>query len=141
MSHLQELILSSSSSLTCLHDLRTGSLLTSFKASSSGAGSQHGEISTLDGANGNGKGKGRANAGANANGADRSTSVYRRTVDVLEGADGQGGLVVAAVPGRGAINVWGFQKVGRIAFPFPQDSFISVQCGTLMVCMHVDART
>ena len=107
MSHLQELILSSSSSLTCLHDLRTGSLLTSFKASSSGAGSQHGEISTLDGANGKGKGR------VNANGTDRSTSVYRRTVDVLEGSDGQGGLVVAAVPGRGAISVWGFQKVGR----------------------------
>ena len=102
---LQELILSASSGLTCLHDLRTGSLLTSFKSSSQGTSS---DISNLSS---DFKSKGRATEG-NITGNEKSSSIFRKTTDFVEGTEGTGGLVLGVVAGgKAALNVWSFQKV------------------------------
>ena len=93
-SQLQEVLLSSSPALTCIHDLKTGALLTSFKAASTGGS----EISSS------------SKDGNNA--SSSSSSQFRKTVDVVEACDGQGGLVVSAVPGKAAITIWSFQRVG-----------------------------
>lgn len=96
-SPLSEVLLSSSSALTAIHDLRTGALLTSFKASSSSAA-----------ANTSGDQISRDSAAATSS---SSASAYRKTVDVIEARDGQAGIIVAAVPGKAAITVWSFQRV------------------------------
>ena len=105
--HLQELVLSSSSFLTALHDAKTGSLLTAFKQSST-AGSSSGvlDAASLDITTAGSKGKARANE------TSTTTATWRQLADVVEGRDGQGGFVVAALPGgKGALNVWSFQRV------------------------------
>lgn len=102
---LQELILSSSSAATCLHDIRTGALLTSFKSSTSTNINDLSEYQSTTG-----KGKGKASSAAD----EKTSSIYRKTTDYIEGKDGVGGLVISVVPGgKGALNVWSFQRVSR----------------------------
>lgn len=95
---LQEVVLSASPALTAVHDLKTGALLTAFKAAS-GSSSGGDQIS-----------RDSSNAGADSS----SSSTYRKTVDVVQSCDGQGGLIVAAVPGKAAITIWSFQRVSPI---------------------------
>lgn len=114
---LQELVLSSSSLLTSLHDVKTGSLLTAFKSSSSsgGAGS---ESASAYASTSSSKGKGREESASAS-----SASQWRRTADVVDARDGQGGMVIAALPGgKGALNVWSFQRVGRNSFDLNANS-------------------
>jgi hypothetical protein len=106
---LQELILSSSSTLTCLHDLKTGSLLTSFKGASATSGSDfsndpQASSSATYGSSSNGKGKNRATE-------EEQNSLFRKTTDSVETKDGMGGIVASVIAGKAAINVWSYQKV------------------------------
>lgn len=120
--HLQELVLSSSSFLTALHDAKTGSLLTAFKQSST-AGSSSGvlDAASLDITTAGSKGKARANE------TSTTTATWRQLADVVEGRDGQGGIVVAALPGgKGALNVWSFQRVSLMIAPRTYRNFTHV---------------
>jgi hypothetical protein len=111
---LQELILSSSSTLTCLHDVKTGSLLTSFKGTSASGTSdfsndaQASSSSTYGGSNGSKadvKGKSRAVE-------EEQSSLFKKTTNCTDTRDGMGGIVASVITGKAAINVWSFQKVG-----------------------------
>lgn len=120
---LQELILSSSSTLTCLHDAKTGSLLTSFKGTSSTGGStdfssshdiQASSSSSTYGSNSNSikadvKGKNRAID-------EEKSSIFKKTTDCLETRNGMGGIVASVIAGKAAINVWSYQKVSMRTF-------------------------
>lgn len=109
---LQELILSSSSTLTCLHDLKTGSLQTSFKGASTGGNSdfsnepQASSSSTYGNSNNN-----RQDAKGKARAVDDETSLFRKTTDSVETRDAVGGIVASVIAGKAAINVWSYQKV------------------------------
>ena len=94
---LQEVLLSSSPALTCIHDLKTGALLTSFKAASS----SNGEISRDS----------TSASSTTSQSRSGSSSQYRKTVDTVTESDGQGGIVVSAVLGKAAITIWSFQRV------------------------------
>lgn len=111
---LQELILSSSSTLTCLHDVKTGSLLTSFKGTSASGTSdfsnepQASSSNTYGGSNSNG----RADAkGKNRAVDEEQSSLFKKTTDCVETRDGMGGVVASVIAGKAAINIWSFQKV------------------------------
>lgn len=100
---LQELVLSSSATLTCMHDLRTGSLLTSFKSSTTNSDA----LLSSDI-----KGKGRASD--NSSSSSSSSSVFTSRTDYSESCFGVGGVIASIVPGgKAAVNIWSFQKVSE----------------------------
>lgn len=111
---LQELILSSSSTLTCLHDLKTGSLQTSLKGTSSSGTS---DFSTDPQASSSSTyGNNSSNNNSNAKGKNRAveeeqSSLFMKTTDCIETRDAVGGIVASVIAGKAAINIWSYQKV------------------------------
>lgn len=110
---LQELILSSSSTLTCLHDLKTGSLQTSFKGTSSSGTS---DFSTDPQASSSSTYGNNSNNNSNAKGKNRAveeeqSSLFKKTTDCIETRDAVGGIVASVIAGKAAINIWSYQKV------------------------------
>ncbi|KAK9894991.1 WD40 repeat-like protein [Cystobasidium minutum MCA 4210] len=140
---LQELILSSSSTLTCLHDLKTGSLQTSFKGTSSSGTSdfsndpQASSSSTYGSSNNNNaKGKNRAIE-------EEQSSLFKKTTDCIETRDAVGGVVASVIAGKAAINIWSYQKeapMHRLLLPVKVSCLALSKLGTYLVCGTHDGR-